>query len=119
MGKMLGLAVTIFRTTSSRISGPGRSWGIWYNRPVPAVRSYTSRISGTSQSWGIWYNRLVPFVRSHDHVYLVLADHGEYGTTGRYHLCDHIHHVYLVPADPREHGRTRRYQLCDHIHPKN
>src|SRR5712691_1777171 len=41
---------------------------------------------------------------------------GEYGMTGQYHLCDHIHYVYLVPADHGEYDRTSQYQLCDCIH---
>src|SRR5260221_5406396 len=76
MGNMVRPAGTICAITyiTYCISGTGRSWGIWYDRPVPFVQSHTSRISGNGRSLGIWYDQLVPFVQSHDHVHLVLAE---------------------------------------------
>src|SRR5260221_14719801 len=54
MGNMVGPADTICAITYIRYIWYGPIRGIWKDRPGPFVGSHKSRISGTGRSWGIW-----------------------------------------------------------------
>ena len=46
------------------------------------------------------------------YVEVVLADQGEYGAVGRYHLCGHMYYVYMIPPTKMYSGSNNCPNVC-------